>query len=168
MLIISSLESAVEAYRRHGPSRVISLLSEEEAIPLFPGLAPDAHLKLYVANESCALALSKAAQKRAEDIAAFARAWDGEGNILIHCKRGVARSTAAAFIILCAREPEADENALMARIRRVAPHADPCPLLVHYADEILARDGRMLDAVEDLTPPLTVLDAPAASVPVAA
>ncbi|MGF1544041.1 MAG: tyrosine phosphatase family protein [Parvularculaceae bacterium] len=165
---MSSLDHVLSAFARHKPSTVLSLLSEDEAIPLFPGLAPASHLKLYVERESCAADISDAARRRAAEIVSFARSWDGKGPILIHCQRGISRSTAAAFIIMCARLPEVSEDELIARIRRAAPHADPCPMLTYYADGILDRDGRMLDAVEDLTPPTTVLSAPPAPVAFAA
>ncbi|MDZ7628081.1 MAG: hypothetical protein U5J99_06690 [Parvularculaceae bacterium] len=168
MLLISSLAGAADAYARLKPGRVISLLSEDEAVPVFPGLTLSNHLKLYVARESCAATISKAARERARDIIEFARAWDGAGDILIHCNRGVSRSTAAAFIILCIREPDTPETALMRRIRAAAPHADPCPLFVAYADDILERGGRMTDALDDLCPPCSAMPAPLASVRVAA
>jgi len=168
MLIVSSLAGAAEAFRKHRPDRVISLLSEEETPPEFPGLADDRRLLLYVDRESCAETISKAASARAREIIDFARAWDGKGDILIHCNRGVSRSTAAAFIIMCMKEPATSEGVLMKRLRAVAPHADPCPLLVNYADEILGRDGRMTDAVDDLCPPSPAISAPLALVKVAA
>lgn len=168
MLIVSSLAGAAEAYARLRPSRVLSLLSEDEDLPVFPGLTPERHLKLYVARESCALSIAEAAQSRARDIINFARTWDGKGDVLIHCNRGVSRSTAAAFIILCIREPDAPEVALMRRLRCAAPHADPCPLFISYADEILGRNGRMVEALDDLCPPCLAMPAPLATVKVAA
>ena len=169
MLIVSSLAGAGDAYRLHRPDRVISLLSEEEAAPAFPGLDPGKRLLLYVDRESCAATISKAASARAREIIDFANAWDGKGDILIHCNRGVSRSTAAAFIIMCMKEPGISEQALMKRLRAVAPHADPCPMLVNYADEILGRGGRMTDAVDDLSPPCGAgMAAPLAMVKLAA
>lgn len=160
MLIITSLDAAKDAYAARKPARVISLLSEEEQPPVFDGLPADRHLMLYVESESCSASLSKAAKDRARQIIDFIRAADGDGDILIHCKRGVARSTAAAFVIMCMREPDADEAVLLRRLRKAAPHADPCPLIVDYADEILGRNGRMSDAIADLCPPVTVIAAP--------
>jgi predicted protein tyrosine phosphatase len=153
MLIVSSLAGAADAYDRHKPPRVISLVSEEETPPTFKGLDPSRHLLLYVERESCAETINKAARARSKEIIDFVNDWDGGGDLLIHCNRGVSRSTAAAFIVLCMREPKADEASLMRRLRAAAPHADPCPLLVHYADDILGRDGRMTDALDDLAPP---------------
>lgn len=168
MLIVSSLAGVADAYARLKPGRVISLLSEDEAVPVFPGLASDRHLKLYVARESCAATIKEAARSRAREIIDFAKGWDGSGDILIHCNQGVSRSTAAAFIILCMREPQTPEIALMRRLRCAAPHADPCPLFVTFADEILGRDGRMAEALDDLCPPCAAMPAPLATVKVAA
>ncbi len=168
MIIVSSLEAAQDAFRQFNPVRVISLLSEDETVPEFTGFTESAHLKLYVEHESCATAMSNAASKRANDIVAFAKNWDGQGDILVHCKRGVSRSIAAAFIIMCAKRPDEDETSLIEELRRLAPHSDPCPLLINYADELLDRDGRMLDAVEELGPPCTVIAAPIAKIPLAA
>lgn len=168
MLIVSSLFGAAEAYARLKPDRVLSLFSEDEAAPAFPGLPADRHLKLYAARESSAASIIDAARSRAKEIIEFAKGWDGSGDILIHCNRGVSRSTAAAFIILCIREPQTPEVALMRRLRCAAPHADPCPLFVNYADEALGRNGRMADALDDLCPPCAAMPAPLATVKVAA
>lgn len=168
MLIVSSLSGAADAFRKCQPKRVISLLSEEEEAPAFPGVDPDKHLLLYVDRESCAQTISRAASARARDIVNFAKDWKGDGDLLIHCNRGVSRSTAAAFIIMCMKEPGTAEADLMKRLRAVAPHADPCPMLVTYADEILGRDGRMADAVDDLCPPSPAISAPLAMVALAA
>lgn len=165
MLVITSLENAEAAYAAHRPSTVISLLSEDEEAPRFDGLATHDHVVLYMDEESCAAAISRAAQARANDLLKFINQWDAKGSLLIHCNRGVARSGAAAFIILCALDPDADEAEILARLRKAAPHIDPCPLFVSYADAALAREGRMLDAVEDLGPPTPALSAPTAFLP---
>lgn len=169
MLIVSSLAGATDAYAKHRPTRVISLLSEEESPPSFTGLDPSRHLLLYVDRESCAETIDKAARARSKQIIDFVNDWNGEGDLLVHCNRGVSRSTAAAFIVLCMKEPKASEAALMKRLRTAAPHADPCPLLVNYADDLLGRDGRMTDALDDLAPPCCAdMAAPLAMVKLAA
>lgn len=168
MLIVSSLSGAADAFTRHRPARVVSLLSEEDTLPSFPGLAGDRHLKLYVVRESCAASIDEAARARARDLIDFVKAWDGAGDILIHCNRGVSRSTAAAFVVLCMLEPHSSEAALMKRLRAAAPHADPCPLLVTYADDILGREGRMAETVDDLSPPCAAMPAPVVTVKVTA
>jgi len=80
----------------------------------------------------------------------FARNWTSARPMLVHCWAGISRSTAAAFISLCALNPEADELELARALRRASPTAYPNRLLVTLADEALSRDGRMLAAVEDI------------------
>lgn len=123
---------------------------------------------LYVNDESCAETLKNGAEKRARALIDFVRNWDGQGDILVHCNRGVSRSPAAAFIIACAMAPDISEAAILAGIRRAAPHADPCPLIVDFADDLLGRKGRMFDAVQDLAPPCTALTAPTVTIQLAA
>jgi predicted protein tyrosine phosphatase len=168
MLIVSSLEGACKAYAAFHPARVISLLSEDESVPCFEGIASDKHLQLYVQRESCGATIGAAARERAKEIVNFIQAWDGTGDVLMHCNRGVSRSTACAYIIMCMRSPNESEAKVATRLRKAAPYADPCPMLVSYADDILGRNGRMIEAIEALPPPSPAISAPLLTLPVAA
>jgi len=168
MLIVCSLDSAQTAFAENSPSQVVSLLSVDETMPTFAGLPEEAHLKLYAERDDCSSAIGAAAESRARDIIAFLEKWDRQGNVLIHCNRGVSRSMAAAFITLCLLRPDDDEAILAKELRNAAPHADPCLLTVAYADDILDRDGRMIDAIQDLTPPCAEIEAPMLTLPIAA
>lgn len=168
MLIVSSLAGAQGAFATHAPARVISLLSQDETAPHFDGLAPANHLHLYIERDACSATISNAAKARAEEIIQFTTDFDGAGgDILIHCNRGISRSMAAAYIIQCAMNAGKDEEALALALRRAAPHADPCPMMIAHADDILDRDGRMLDAIQDLAPPCADITAPPVTLPLA-
>jgi predicted protein tyrosine phosphatase len=78
----------------------------------------------------------------------FADDWDRGEPLLIHCFAGVSRSTAAAFIVACALNPKREEFEIARAIRAASPTATPNALLVAVADRILARRGRMSEAVE--------------------
>ena len=84
------------------------------------------------------------------DLVRFAREWDRQAPLLIHCWAGISRSTAAAFISLCALNPDGSELELARALRRASPTAYPNRLLVALADEVLSRNGRMIAAVEDI------------------
>lgn len=165
MIVISSLANARAEVAARRPARVISLLSEDEPPPDF-GLPRERHLNLHVDEESCARSISAAAKGRASEIISFMKDWDGAGDVLVHCNRGISRSSAAAFIILCMREPETPEHELARRLRAASPYADPCPMLVEYADVLLGRDGRMADAVCALSEPCPAISAPTATIAV--
>ena len=84
-----------------------------------------------------------------------------EDSLLIHCRAGIGRSTATAFIAACFRNPHADEHRIAAALRRAAPFARPNEALVHLADEALGRKGRMLDAITETgrnLPPLNLAE----------
>lgn len=163
MLIITSLaEARAEAAARR-PARAISILSEDEAMPDL-GLPKERHLKLYVERESCVRSIVEAGKARAAEIIRFLKDWDGDGDILVHCNRGISRSTAAAFIVMCAAAPKADETRLARLLRQAAPYADPCPMLVDCADALLGREGRMSDAICGLCQPATAIAAPTAAI----
>jgi predicted protein tyrosine phosphatase len=77
----------------------------------------------------------------------FAADWDGAAPLLIHCYAGVSRSTAAAFVLACALQPEADEATLACALRSASPTATPNPRIVALADAMLDRRDRMIAAV---------------------
>jgi predicted protein tyrosine phosphatase len=68
--------------------------------------------------------------------------------MVVHCWAGISRSTASAFAIACARNPQADELGIALAMRRASPSAFPNRRIVALADDILDRRGRMLEAVE--------------------
>jgi predicted protein tyrosine phosphatase len=69
--------------------------------------------------------------------------------LLIHCWAGISRSSAAAFAIACDRNPGFERD-IANELRRRAPFVTPNRLMVRLADEILARDGRMIEAIDKI------------------
>jgi len=82
----------------------------------------------------------------------FAHDWGGHSAMVVHCFAGISRSTAAAFIALCAINPEAPEERIARQLRAASPTAMPNRLMVRLADEALARRGRMISAVQGMSP----------------
>jgi predicted protein tyrosine phosphatase len=80
----------------------------------------------------------------------FAGDWDRLRPIVIHCYAGISRSTAAAFVLACALEPRRAEAEIARELRRASPMATPNRLIVALGDEVLARDGRMIAAIESI------------------
>jgi predicted protein tyrosine phosphatase len=132
-------------------SHLVTLINGETPINTPPGIVPDRHLRLAM-NDICEPqpGLVLPCESHVADLIGFAREWDRQAPLLIHCWAGISRSTAAAFISLCALNPEGAELELARALRRASPTAYPNRLLVALADEILLRDGRMIAAVEDI------------------
>src|SRR6202023_2086340 len=84
------------------------------------------------------------------DLIGFVRGWDQAAPLVVHCWAGISRSTAAAFVSVCALRPERDEREIAWAIRRASPTATPNLRIVAFADLMLERDGRMLTAIESI------------------
>ena len=134
-----------------GVSHLVTLINGETLIDTPPGIGPDRHLRLAM-NDICEPrpGLVLPCENHVADLIKFARDWDRQAPLLIHCWAGISRSTAAAFISLCALNPEGAELELARTLRRASPTAYPNRLLVALADEVLSRNGRMINAVEDI------------------
>jgi predicted protein tyrosine phosphatase len=72
-----------------------------------------------------------------------------EHQLLIHCWAGISRSSAAAFVIACDRN-SGFERDIAIELRRRSPSATPNRLMVRLADDLLARKGRMVEAIEGI------------------
>jgi len=132
-------------------SHLVTLINGETLIDTPPGIGPERHLRLAM-NDICEPqpGLVLPCDTHVADLIRFAREWDRQAPLLIHCWAGISRSTAAAFISLCALNPAGAELELARALRQASPTAYPNRLLVALGDEILARDGRMVAAVEDI------------------
>jgi predicted protein tyrosine phosphatase len=70
-----------------------------------------------------------------------------EGHLLVHCHMGVSRSTAAMLTLMAQAEPEESEDRLFARLVEIRPQAWPNSRMIEFADELLSRNGRLIDAL---------------------
>lgn len=147
-IIVSCYGQAEAAFKAHHPAYVVSILgADEAATPDFDGLPPERLLEL---RGDCSGADEN--EQRARKLIELGRAWDRQAPILIHCHQGVARSMAAAYILLCAAQEGVCERKIAGNLRKAAPHADPNILLISEADALMGRDDRMIEAILDLTP----------------
>ncbi|MGV1014506.1 MAG: tyrosine phosphatase family protein [Methyloceanibacter sp.] len=132
-------------------SHLVTLINGETPINTPPGVGPDRHLRLSM-NDICEpqAGLVLPCETHVADLVRFTLDWDRRAPLLIHCWAGISRSTAAAFISLCALNPDADEHELARTLRRASPTAFPNRRLVALADQALSRQGRMMTAVEHI------------------
>lgn len=143
-LIICPARHVADLCAERRPSHVLVIGS--------PGIAPPA----FGAPNRLDLVFNDIAEPRAglvaPDLSAmqalltFAQSWDGGAPLLVSCEFGISRSTAAAFLIGCARAPHREAE-IAAALRRAAPCATPNPLMISLGDALLGREGRMIHAV---------------------
>lgn len=68
------------------------------------------------------------------------------GHLLIHCHAGISRSTAAAGIIMAQHNPGKEREAFL-HLLDMRPHAWPNTRIVTFADQLLDRQGAMMDGL---------------------
>ena len=83
------------------------------------------------------------------DLLRFIGDWGDGQSLLVHCRAGISRSTATAFVAACHRNPRAHELTIARELRRVAPLARPNASLIAIADQLMQREGRMWRAFVD-------------------
>ena len=148
MIVVTPLEYLDATANHRQPSHVLTLLSPDHdetgrREPQF-----ERHLQLYFHDITEARpGLIAPDRETVGAILDFARSWTGARPLLVHCWAGISRSSAAAFMIACARNP-GYENDIADELRRRAPFATPNRLMVALADDVLQRCGRMTDAIE--------------------
>ena len=77
------------------------------------------------------------------------KTWTRRSPLLVHCRAGIGRSTATAFIAACLHNPNTDELAIARALRTASSLARPNQRLVELADAALGREGRMVAAIEE-------------------
>jgi predicted protein tyrosine phosphatase len=148
MIVVTPLEHLEAIATRHQPSHVLTLLSPGHEASARRGAPFEQQLQLYFHDITEARAgLIAPDRTSVGGILDFARNWPGARPLLVHCWAGISRSSAAAFMIACARNP-GREPCIADELRRRAPFATPNRLMVALADDLLQRSGRMIEAIE--------------------
>lgn len=87
-------------------------------------------------------------------------------SVLVHCAQGTSRSPATALAILASLVPDGEEVAAVTELLAINERTRPAPfrpnlLMVELVDDLLDREGRLLDATREV---FTVGYKPSASV----
>jgi len=150
-ILVTPLSALEDAIKLHRPSHIVTLLSPDHMIDTPEGFPRERHLRLGM-NDVVDVTAGDTPPEQAHVAALleFARSWPAEDPMLVHCWAGISRSMAATYIILCDRLGRGSELYAAKAIRSRAPHAYPNALLVRHADEMLGRDGRMVEAIKSI------------------
>jgi predicted protein tyrosine phosphatase len=70
-----------------------------------------------------------------------------EAHLLVHCRSGVSRSTAAAALILMQANPEWPASASLDAVAPIRPRAWPNLLILELGEALLGRNGEIVAAV---------------------
>jgi predicted protein tyrosine phosphatase len=149
-IIVCPLSKVQQLVAAHTPERVVSLLDPDFDFPELGSMYLDRHLRLHLHDvHGCAPAQVVPAPKHIDQLLAFLGKWQRSSPLLIHCRAGIGRSTAAAFIAACLHNQNVDERTIALELRRVSPLARPNQALIELADAAMGRDGRMTRAIEE-------------------
>lgn len=134
-----------------GARHVVSLLGHEDRVQRPVGIAPENHLWLRLHDISSPLdGCIMPDEVHVADLLQFVRTWDRRAPLVVHCYAGISRSTASAFVAVCALNPERDEAGVARALRQASPTATPNSRIVSLADRLLGRQGRMVAAIETI------------------
>ncbi len=149
LLAVCSLALVPTSVARLKPWGLITLLDPATMIATPEGVTPNRHLKVGV-NDINGLQDGLVTPKEAHvaSILEHGRLWDTTLPLLIHCWAGVSRSTASAFMINCMTNPDTPPARIANMIRTLSPTATPNRLLISIADDMLGRNGAMVDAID--------------------
>jgi predicted protein tyrosine phosphatase len=147
---VCPLSAVPHVVERHAASHLLTCLKDHHILETPAGIGPGNHMRLHIDDIAQPMdgMVAPDASHVAQLLEFTTTAWDRQGHIVIHCWAGISRSTAAAFITLCALNPDADEALVARLLREASPTAYPNRLMVRLGDAALGRGGRMLEAVE--------------------
>jgi predicted protein tyrosine phosphatase len=135
--------------RDSGARSVVTLINPGTPVERPAEVAPDQHVFIAISDIVEPLeGYILPGHDHVERLLAFAGRWDRRAPLVVHCYAGVSRSTAAAYIITCALNSQGCEFELARALRLASPTATPNARLIAVADEMLARNGRMVAAIQ--------------------
>ena len=146
---VCSLDGLRRTVDRPAPATSSRCCTIDTLVPKLATVPAGNHLRIDMHDISRASpGMTHPSGDHVADLLGFVRRWDGEAPLVIHCLAGISRSTAAAFITACALNPDTPEAGIARKIRALSPTASPNILLVELADDLLRRQGRMIEAIE--------------------
>ena len=151
MIHVCSLSKMHDVVADTGAEHVVTLIRDTSRVTRPRGILEENHLILSIDDIEDELdGMVAPAEKHVAELLTFVERWKREKPIVVHCFAGISRSTAAAFITACAIQPERDEREIARAIRTASITAQPNPRIVRFGDNLLKRDGRMVEAVRSI------------------
>jgi predicted protein tyrosine phosphatase len=151
MIHVCSLARLHETVEDTGARHVVTLLGDDDRIVRPSSIAAENHLWLRLHDITLPMdGYIPPQTEHIERLITFVRSWDQSAPLVVHCYAGISRSTAAAFVSVCALNPQRNERKIAQALRRASPTAIPNIRIVKLADELLRRKGRMVKAIESI------------------
>ncbi len=150
-IYVCSLDKLGDTARKYGASHIATLINADTEVPRPITVSENNHLFLGFNDiVQPTDGMTPPAAEHVAHLLDFVGKWDQLNPMIVHCWAGVSRSTAGAMIATCALRPELDEMLIANTIRARSKEATPNIRLIGFADDMLNRQGRMVDAVEKI------------------
>jgi predicted protein tyrosine phosphatase len=151
MIHVCSLSLLHQTVARTGARHVVTLLKDVHLVTRPTSIETDNHLMLTMDDISFEMeGYTAPAEAHVTELIRFLAGWDRQRPLVMHCYAGISRSTAGAYVAICALNPHRDERAVASALRRASPTATPNRRIVALADRQLGRGGRMVSAIETI------------------
>ena len=152
-IAVCPLRRMPETVELLGATHLVSILNAH-LMPATPdAIAPERHLRIAIDDIAAKQAGTQhPSAAHLARLIEFVRNWDRRAPLLIHCFAGLARSPAAAYIALCALNPDTPELLIAHRLRQASETAAPNRLMAAVADQMLERHGRLAAALDTIGP----------------
>lgn len=148
MIHVCSLSRLHGVVEETGAEHVVTLIRDTTRVTRPQRIREENHLILSIDDIEDELeGMIAPAETHVAELLTFVGRWERTKPIVVHCFAGISRSTAAAFITACAIQPDKDEREIARAIRTASVTAQPNPRIVKFGDQLLGRNGRMVEAV---------------------
>ena len=151
MLYVCSLSKLQQVVDDVEATHLVTVLNPDMAMERPARITPERHLRLGLNDIAATMpGFQLASEQQVQTLIAFFQAWDRTTPMVVHCWAGVSRSTASAYIAACCLRPDLSEMQLAKDLRQASPSATPNPYLIALADDLLGREGRMIQAIASI------------------
>lgn len=153
MIHVCSLARLHETVETCGARHIVTLLRNTDQVVRPPVIIEKNHLILSMDDIAEPMDGYEApAAHQIETLIDFATRWDRAAPLVVHCYAGISRSTAGAFVTACVLNPNRSEAKIAQAIRDGSATAMPNLRIVTLADRMLGRQGRMIGAIQAISP----------------
>jgi len=145
----------LEQFSREGVSHVLSILDPKEPEPpAFYSFDSHHRLELRFDDVIEEIAGYEAPQlHHVEQLLEFGESLDADPlptHLLVHCHMGVSRSSASMILLLAQAKPTVPAEQIAVEVQRVRPIAWPNLRMIRFGDELLGRNGELIEAARGI------------------
>src|SRR5262245_23600928 len=124
MIHVCSLARLHDTVEETGARHVVTLMRDVAMVRRPAAIAHRNHLILQVDDITAPIdGYTIPCEEHVSDLLRFVRGWERAAPLVIHCYAGISRSTAGAFVAVCALSPKRDERTIAQALRRASPCA---------------------------------------------